>query len=257
MQKDLVSLKKINKSFENKGVKKHLFNDLSFSVKKSEFVAIFGPNGCGKTTLLNMISGVDKEFMGTREANSNLKTAFVFQNYRESLFPWLNVEENISFPLSLKGLSRDDQNKAVKDLCNKLSVDINLNSYPYMLSGGQQQMVSILRALITNPDLLLMDEPFSALDYETNLYLLQKTQEIWKKTGVAIVFVSHEIDDAILLAERIVVLGRDPTGIVSEITNNLQYPREDSIMNSEHFHKIKNNVLSSFLKGYRREIIKN
>lgn len=165
MKKDLVSLTKVSKSYVNKDGSMALFSNLSFSIKRSEFVAIFGPNGCGKTTLLNMISGIDKEFTGTCERSPHLKVSFVFQNYRESLFPWLTVKENIAFPLSLKGVSLLNREKAVRDLCNRLSVSMNLEAYPYTLSGGQQQMVSILRALITKPDLLLMDEPFSALDY--------------------------------------------------------------------------------------------
>ena len=252
MKKDLVSLIKVSKSFVNKGGNTSLFNNLSFSIKRSEFVAIFGPNGCGKTTLLNMISGIDKEFTGTCERSPHLKVSFVFQNYRESLFPWLTVKENIAFPLSLKGVSPLNREKAVKDLCNRLSVSINLEAYPYTLSGGQQQMVSILRALITKPDLLLMDEPFSALDYETTLFLLEKTQDIWKKTGVAIVFVSHEVDDAVMLAQRILVLGRDPTRIVSEVTDSLPYPRDEEVMNSENFHQTKSKVLGAFLKGYKK-----
>jgi len=252
MKKELVSFKKVSKSYTNKGVEYSLFTDLSLSIKRSEFIAVFGPNGCGKTTLLNMISGIDKEFKGTSERNPHLKVSFVFQNYRESLFPWLTVKENISFPLTLKGVSAENRDKAVIDLCNRLSVFINLDVYPYTLSGGQQQMVSILRALVTKPDLLLMDEPFSALDYETTLFLLEKTQEIWKKTGVAIVFVSHDVDDAVLLAKRIIVLGRNPTRIVSEVTVSLPYPRMSEVMNSEDFHQTKNKVLSAFLRGYKK-----
>lgn len=255
MKKELVSLKKVGKSYINKGIEHFLFNDFSLSIKRSEFIAIFGPNGCGKTTLLNMISGIDKEFTGSSERNPHLKVSFVFQNYREALFPWLTVMENIAFPLSLKGISVENRNKAVKELCNKLSVSINLDAFPYALSGGQQQMVSILRALITKPDLLLMDEPFSALDYETTLFLIEKMQEIWKKTGVAIVFVSHEVDDAVLLAQRIIVLGRNPTRIVSEISHNLPYPRVSEVMNSEDFHQTKNKVLNAFLRGYKKEEI--
>ncbi len=102
-------------------------------------------------------------------------------------------------------MPEETRQKSVTDLCNRFSFSVDLDAYPYTLSGGQQQLVSILRALITKADLLLMDEPFSALDYETTLFLLEKTQEIWEKTGVAIVFVSHEVDDAVLLAERIIV----------------------------------------------------
>ncbi len=255
MKKDLVSLTKVSKSYVNKEGSTSLFNNLSFSIKRSEFVAIFGPNGCGKTTLLNMISGIDKDFTGICDRSPHLKVSFVFQNYRESLFPWLTVKENIAFPLSLKGISLLNREKAVRELCNRLSVSINLEAYPYTLSGGQQQMVSILRALITRPDLLLMDEPFSALDYETTLFLLEKTQDIWKKTGVAIVFVSHEVDDAVMLAQRILVLGRDPTRIVSEISDSLPYPRDEGVMNSEDFHQTKSKVLGAFIKGYKKVVI--
>lgn len=252
MKNELVSLKRVGKSHVSKGIKQSLFSDLSLSIKRSEFVAIFGPNGCGKTTLLNIISGIDKEFTGSSDRDPHLKVSFVFQNYRESLFPWLSVRENVAFPLSLRGMSAENRNKAVTDLFNRFAITIDQDAYPYALSGGQQQMVSILRALITQPDLLLMDEPFSALDYETTLFLLEKTQEIWKKTGVAIVLVSHEVDDAVLLAQRIIVLGRNPTTIVSEISDNLAYPRVIEVMSSEDFHQTKNKVLSAFLRGYKK-----
>jgi NitT/TauT family transport system ATP-binding protein len=257
MKKELVRLTNVHKSYIENTAEKALFNDLSFSIKRSEFVAVFGPNGCGKTTLLNIISGIDTDFTGTCERNSKLKVSFVFQNYRESLFPWLTVKENIAFPLALQGISSEKREKLVNDLCERFSFAINLAAYPYMLSGGQQQLVSILRALITKPDLLLMDEPFSALDYETTLFLLEKTQEIWEKTRVAIVFVSHEVDDAVLLAERIVVLGRNPSRIVSEIKDILPYPRDNTCMRSEDFHQTKNKVLSAFLRGYKKSAATN
>ena len=254
MKKELVSLENISKTYSGESKDKPVFRDFSLSIKRSEFIAVFGPNGCGKSTLLNIISGIDRDFVGKRIAESDLKVSFVFQNYRESLFPWLTVMENISFPLALKGLPLKEQHLKVKDLCNRLSISLDLNTYPYALSGGQQQMTSILRALITKPDLLLMDEPFSALDYETTLFLLEKTQEIWKRTGVAIVFVSHEVDDAVLLAQRIIVLGREPTRIVSEIRDDLPYPRQNEAMSSEDFHQAKAKVLDAFLKGYKRTV---
>jgi NitT/TauT family transport system ATP-binding protein len=257
MKKDLITLKNISKTYPNKKDREFLFKDMSFSVKRSEFVAIFGPNGCGKTTLLNIIAGLDKDIKGICERAPHFKVSFIFQNYRESLFPWLTVKENISFPLVSQGASKENVDKEIINLCSKLNISVNLDAYPYTLSGGQLQIVSILRALITKPDLLLMDEPFSALDYETTLFLIEKIQDIWKKTGVAIVFVSHEVDDAVSLAERIVVLGRDPTSIVSEIKDNLPYPRIGETMNSEDFHHIKNKVLSAFLKGYKKLQINN
>jgi NitT/TauT family transport system ATP-binding protein len=255
MKKDLVTLEHIDKSYPYQGVERALFRDFSLSIKRSEFVAIFGPNGCGKTTLLNIISGIEEEYSGARAQHPKLRVSFVFQNYRESLFPWLTVKENIAFPLALLGVVREKQEKAVTDLCNKFSISLDLNAYPYTLSGGQQQLVAILRAVITNPNLLLMDEPFSALDYETTIFLLGKTQEIWKKTGVAIVFVSHEVDDAVLLAERIIVLSKEPTRVVQEVADDLAYPRTIESMDTEDFHATKKMVITAFVRGYKKVAI--
>jgi NitT/TauT family transport system ATP-binding protein len=252
MKESLISLNNISKRF-HEGNHSHLaFKDMSFELKKGEFVSIFGPNGCGKTTLLHIIAGLDKDYEGVIQKKDSLKVSFVFQNYRESLFPWLTVQENMAFPLSLLGLSEEEKNNKVKKLYERLNIEINLELYPYQLSGGQQQIVSIARALITEPDILLLDEPFSALDYETTLFLREKIQNIWLKTGITIVLVTHDIDESILLSEKIIVLGRDPTRIVREVKSSISFPREVKALLSEEFHGIKNVVLNAFLEGYKK-----
>lgn len=248
MKESLISLDNISKRFHNSVV----FKDMSFELKKGEFVSIFGPNGCGKTTLLHIIAGLDKNYEGLIYTQDSLKVSFVFQNYRESLFPWLTAQENIEFPLLIQNMSSEERKVKVKELCERLKIDINLQSYPYQLSGGQQQIVSIARALIVNPDILLLDEPFSALDYETSLFLREKIQDIWLRTGIAVVLVTHDIDESILLAVKVIVLGRDPTRIVKEVPSELPFPREVRTLLSEDFHGIKNKVMNAFLEGYKK-----
>ena len=211
----MLKITNLQKSFQdNLGHSVEVFKNFNLEISGGEFLAIFGPNGCGKTTLLNLIAGIDKADDGKIIFDDpKTKIAFIFQNYRESLFPWLNVIDNISYPLKLQGIPEEKRHVQVKNLCEQFGVQINFENYPYTLSGGQQQLATILRALITKPDIILLDEPFSSLDYQTTLFMLNKTQEIWQETGITFIFVSHDIDEAIFLSQRLILLSKKPTMI--------------------------------------------
>lgn len=239
----------INKTFRN-----HLvLNDFNLEIPSGELVSVWGPNGSGKTTLLNIVAGIyspDKgKIMFEDKKTGDYKTGCVFQNYKDSLFPWLTVKENISFPLFLKGASSEVCEKEVKNLLQKFSININLEAYPYELSGGQQQLAAVLRGLIIHPDIYLLDEPFSSLDYQTGLAMLQICILILKRQKLTALFVSHDIDEAILFSTTIVVFCDNQAREIKTYKNDLPFPRAPSMMLSPSFINIKKKILDTFAQN--------
>ncbi len=229
----------------------HVLDQIDLSVNKGEFVTFFGPNGCGKTTCLKIIAGLESSDSGNvtiaKQGTEDANIGFIFQNYIESLFPWQTVLGNIAFPLKLKGVSSSQRKKIVTDKLKDLEIDLDIDVYPYQLSGGQQQMVSIARGLIQNPDFILMDEPFSSLDYQTRFEMQRKILDIWNRTKMTILFVSHEIDEAILLADKIAVLSKKPCKILDLIDTGFPETRSHDIMKSDRFVNLKNKILDLFI----------
>jgi len=251
----MLKISNLSKTHVNKdGSTIKVFDNLNLEISDNSFISIFGPNGCGKTTLLDLISGLTEPDSGTitllNNEVKNKKIGYVFQDYRNSLFPWRNVEENISFPLEV-GVNKLSDPKKIKEsvlaLCSKFDYSFNLKSYPYNLSGGQQQFIALLRALVIKPDLYILDEPFASLDYQTTLFMLQKTTEIWQKENITTLFVSHELDEAIFLGQKIILLGKNPTGIVEVFDNPLPYPRTIELLRTPQFALIKNKILDKYM----------
>lgn len=251
----MLSIQNLNKTYKDKARNK-VFENFNLSVDDGEFVAVFGPNGCGKSTLLNSIAGLTEIDKGDISFNDtkvdDLKIGFVFQDYKTSLFPWLTASENISFPLKISKINKNMAEKRVKRMLKKYKGNFNLKSYPYELSGGQQQFVALLRSLTINPDIILLDEPFSSLDYQTTLLWLERLSKIWQELKITTLFVSHEIDDAIFLAQRIILLSNRPTRIIKTFEVNEKYPRKLSFMTSSKFSNIKRNILSLYEKEIRK-----
>lgn len=242
----LINLDKVAKSFNDKPI----LREINFQVEEGSFVSIFGPNAAGKTTLLNIISGIivpDSGKVNWMKRYSKDKVSYVFQNYRETLFPWKNVWENISLPLKLRGENKSKCKSKVIELAKKFSIAIDLEKYPYELSGGQQQLIAILRAVITDPVLLLLDEPFSALDFARRLELQQKILEIWHEIKTTIIFVSHDLDEAIYLADEVILLGDKPTTIIKHQKIEMERPRDSKDLISQEFVDYKKQLLSEFL----------
>jgi NitT/TauT family transport system ATP-binding protein len=227
-----------------------VLDNLSFSVTAGEFVTLFGPNGCGKTTLLNVISGILDCQAGTISIDGKdpeeARIGYIFQNYIESLFPWARTADNIALPLKLAGIQRHKRRKQVDELLRELAIALPLQSFPYQLSGGQKQLVAIARALLYRPDLLVMDEPFSALDYETRFSMQNRVQKLWKNQKLTILFISHEIDEAIYLADRLILLTKRPMRIKSTFSIPLPRPRRHEMLETEEFFRLKSAVLREF-----------
>jgi NitT/TauT family transport system ATP-binding protein len=226
---ELIVLKNISKTFSiNQEKETKAIEKISLSICKNEFVSVLGPSGCGKTTLLRIISGLTTPTSGSIEnlyPHKNNFLKFVFQEYNKSLFPWLNVYDNIAFGLNIDGKTK----QYVKSEVDKMLSLINLKGYekhyPWELSGGMQQRVAIARALICKPRLLLMDEPFGSLDALSRFDLENELLSFWKNFNLTVLFVTHDIEEAIYLSDRIILLGSTPSVVIDEIKIELVRPR--------------------------------
>jgi NitT/TauT family transport system ATP-binding protein len=207
-----------------------VFREFSLEAKPGEFIVLLGPSGCGKTTLLNLLSGFQKPGAGLITINGvpvrpeMPELGYVFQS--PQLFPWLSVLENVRFGLRMQGrLSAQQQTEKALHYLALVGLDKAADKLPYQLSGGMQQRVSLARALALEPALLLMDEPFAALDAITRNNLNEETLRLWSELGQTVVFITHDIDEATFLADRVVVLELAPGGIHSELAIDLPRPR--------------------------------
>ena len=209
MAEPIIQAVNINKKFKSKTV----LEDISFDIMRGEFLSLLGPSGCGKTTILRMLIGIEQPTSGkiikdgvdiTHTAPKDRSIGIVFQNY--SLFPNMDVFHNISYALSARKMDKDEVNKKVREIIETVGLEEHIYKKPKQLSGGQQQRVVIARTLVLNPDIILFDEPMSALDAEIKVVLRQQLKEIQKKLKITMVYVTHDQEEAFALSDRIMVL---------------------------------------------------
>lgn len=241
-----ITVRGLDKAFGGQPV----YAGFDLDLPRGKMTTIFGPNGCGKSTLINMMSGLvpfdaGRVEIGGRDFRS-ARIGYVFQNYRDSLFPWMRALENIEYPLRVRGVPKAKQRERVDQLLAAFEIKLDLKRHTYEMSGGQQQLVAILRALVADPEVLFLDEPFSALDYEMTLYIRDRLQAVFLETGLTTVLVSHDLEEAVYLADRILLLSKRPTRVVELITYETARPRSTEILADSEFVRVKQHALDLF-----------
>ncbi|MBS4060365.1 MAG: ABC transporter ATP-binding protein [Bacteroidetes bacterium] len=228
---------------------------VSFGVEENEFVSIIGPSGCGKTTLLKIVAGLIKpdtgqiQFSGTQERP---KAVMVFQD--QGLLPWLTVLDNMGLGLELQRVPKAVRREQVLEFMKRVRLDGFENYYPHELSGGMRQRVALARAFLTNPDILLMDEPFGSLDAQTRIILQEELLNIWRTEQKTVLFVTHDIDEAILLSDRVLVLTDRPGKIQEIIEIPLGRPRDLKIKDTPTFIEIRWHIWKLLEQEVRKEL---
>jgi NitT/TauT family transport system ATP-binding protein len=228
--------------------------NISFTVEEHEFVSIVGPSGCGKTTLLKIVAELVKQDSGevVYKGIKNPKAVLVFQD--QGLLPWLNVLDNICLGLELQKVSKVIREKQAKEFMKLVKLDGFEKYYPHELSGGMRQRVALARAFLTNPDILLMDEPFGSLDAQTRIIMQEELLDLWIKERKTVLFVTHDIDEAILLSDRIVVLSNRPGQIQEIISIPLGRPRNLKLRDDPHFTEIRWKIWNLLEQEVRQEL---
>jgi NitT/TauT family transport system ATP-binding protein len=222
-------------------------SDVSLDVKPGRFVVLVGPSGCGKSTLLMMMAGLRQQTSGTITISGAPipqpdpdRVGVVFQE--ASLFPWLTAEENVEFPLALRGVSRNDRRAKAQDALQLVGLDGFGKRHPHEPSGGMKQRVSIARGLVQDPPVLLMDEPFAALDEQTRMTMGDELLRIWAATGKTVVFVTHSLTEAVYLADEVIVMSPRPGRVVDHLQVQLPRPRTYEMLSGDTFGGLRERI---------------
>lgn len=224
----------------------HVLSHVSFDVEPGAFVTIVGPSGCGKSTLLRLIIGLDDNYKGEiafndrRIAGTDLSRGIVFQDHR--LLPWLTLEQNIGLSLENSGWTRTEKDLAVREHIALVGLSGFEKAYPHELSGGMAQRAAIARGLANRPEILLLDEPLGALDALTRVHLQAELQRIWEAEGTTMILVTHDVEEAIFLSNRVVVMAANPGRIVETVDVDLDFPRDRA---DERFFALKRRILAA------------
>lgn len=222
-----ISIENLTKIYYKKESSVTAFKNISLQIKEGEFVCLIGPSGCGKTTLLRILAGLESQSSGTFAIESvsgdRPLQSMVFQE--KGVIPWLTVEENVAFGLKMRHLPKDFIRKQTDYYLQKVGLSNFSKLYPNEISGGMKQRISIARAFANDPEILLMDEPFAALDEQNKFILQEELLSIWSETKKTVLFITHSIDEALLLSDRIILMSAHPGEIVQEITVPVPRPR--------------------------------
>lgn len=224
-----LKIEHVSKTFINNKVENKVLENINLDIKEGEFVSLLGPSGCGKTTLLTIIGG----FQGCEEGQvllngkvvdkPGIDRAFVFQNY--ALFPWKTVKANVEFPMKQRKLSKEEREKKLEELLEISDLKGREKMYPHQLSGGMKQRVAVIRALACSPEVLLMDEPLGAVDFQMRQNLQEELESIWIKNKITAIMVTHDVDEAVYMSDRVVVMSRDKGRIIEDLKIDLDRPR--------------------------------
>jgi NitT/TauT family transport system ATP-binding protein len=230
----VVSVDRLGKVYESKERRVEAIGELSFQIRPGDFTCIVGPSGAGKTTLLKCLAGLLAPTRGTVRVNGHPVTsppeemAVVFQEYGRSLFPWKTVRENVELPLRERKLLKPERARLVAEALEAVGLGSVGNAYPWQLSGGMQQRVAIARAVAYQPKVMVLDEPFAAVDAQTRADLEDLMLRLWAGLGLTLIFVTHDIDEAVYLGQRVLVLSSSPTRVLDDVTIDIPGPRSQA-----------------------------
>ncbi len=244
--KGLVQIENLSVGFRRKGVFTSVLDDVNFTIQPGEFICLLGPSGCGKSTILNTVAGFIKPSTGNvlvdyhRITKPGADRGFVFQQY--SLLPWKTTFQNVEFGLKVRGVLKQERKELVDYYLNRVGLSKYRHAFPYQLSGGMQQRASIIRALVNSPSVLLMDEPFAALDAQTRHMMQELLLDIWQDLKSTVIFVTHDIEEAVFLSDRIFVMGVNPGHIKTMVDISLERPRHVDLMLTAEFMQLNRQV---------------
>ena len=248
---DVINVSKAFAANRPEGGKVEIIRDFTLQLEEGKLVTVFGPNGAGKSTILNLLAGIlapDAGEIVRHSANPEaMPVGYVFQNHADTLLPWRTVRDNIAFPLEIRKIH--EQADRINRRLEQFRLTEHASKYVYQLSGGLKQLVSIARATVYDPQLLILDEPFSALDYSLCRMLWLRFREFWAHQSVTTVFVSHNVDEAVFLGDRVIVLSARPAKVVADVEVPFGPDRSLSLLSSEKFFQLRNRVLQAFEKG--------
>lgn len=249
-----VHIDNVVKKFQTRKGEMTALNGVNLDIHENEFVCVVGPSGCGKSTLLNIIGGLEEPTSGSVTVDGKPvegpgpDRGIVFQQY--ALFPWLTVEENVKFGLKLQGKSKEECDEIANKYIKLVELQDFAKSYPKELSGGMKQRVAIARAYAVNPKVLLMDEPFGALDAQTRTQLQSELLETWEKEQKTCFFITHDVEEAIVLAQRVVIMYARPGRVKEVVDIDIPYPRTQETKMSPRFLELKNHIWSQVYQEY-------
>jgi NitT/TauT family transport system ATP-binding protein len=242
-----IQIDRVGQVFRTSGSEVVALENVSLDIKPGRFIVLVGPSGCGKSTLLMMLAGLRRQTSGTILINGAPiekpdpdRVGVVFQE--ASLFPWLTAEENVEFPLALRGVSRNERRVKAEAMLRLVGLDGFGKRHPHELSGGMKQRVSIARGLVQDPPVLLMDEPFAALDEQTRMTMGDELLRIWAATGKTVVFVTHSLTEAVYLADEVLVMSARPGRIVDHLQVSLPRPRTYDMLSGDAFGSLRDRI---------------
>lgn len=249
-----LKIENVYKEYNTRKGKTVALNGINLDIKENEFICVVGPSGCGKSTLLNAIAGLHEPTSGSIYLDGNLikgtgvERGVVFQQY--ALFPWRTVLKNVMFGLEIKKTPKDEAKKIAMKYIKSVGLEGFEHAYPKELSGGMKQRVAIARAYAVNPEVLLLDEPFGALDAQTRVQLQQELLTTWEQDKKTCFFITHDVDEAVILAQRVVIMSARPGRIKRIVDIDIPYPRTQDIKTSPKFIELKNEIWNEVYKEF-------
>lgn len=249
-----VHIENVKKTYEERSGEVVALNGVNLDIMENEFITVVGPSGCGKSTILNIIAGLLEPTSGKVICNgvevhgTGPDRGVVFQQY--ALFPWLTVKKNVLFPLQMKGIKGKEADEIAMKYIKMVDLEKFCDHYPKELSGGMKQRVAIARAYAANPEVLLMDEPFGALDAQTRTQLQQELLDTWEKERKTCFFITHDVDEALILGQRVVIMSARPGRIKDIVDVDIPYPRDQETKMSPRFLELKNQIWSQVYQEY-------